>query len=76
MYEENYESLANAVILLAVKDLRAAYRRLMRHPDDRAARGEVESLKWFFRSKHFNTFTALDGPALLEKIIDEMEGKQ
>ena len=69
-----YEKLANAVILLAVKDFRAAYRRLMRHPDDRKAQAEIQSIERFFWSQHFNLFTALDGPALLQKIIDEMEG--
>ena len=33
MYEENYQALANAVILQAVKDFKPAYRRLKRHPN-------------------------------------------
>ena len=33
MYEGNYEKLANAIILQAVKDFRPAYRRLRRHPN-------------------------------------------
>ena len=76
MYEENYEKLANAIILLAVKDFRTAYRRLKRHPNDKSAQGEIQSITRFFCSQYFNTLTTLDGPALLQKIIDELEGKE
>ena len=76
MYEENYEELANAVILLAVKDLRTACRRVKRRPEDTVSRGEIRSISRFFRSGYFSNLTTLDGPALLEKIINEVEGKE
>ena len=76
MYEDNYEKLANAIILFAVKDFRTAYRRLMRHPNDTMAQGEIQSITRFFCSQYFNALTTLDGPSLLQKIIDELESKE
>lgn len=74
MYEENYEKLANTIILFAVKDFRTAYRRLKRRPNDTVAQGEIQSITRFFSSQYFNVLTTLDGPSLLQKIIDELEG--
>lgn len=68
-----YETLANAVILLAVKDYRAAYRRLMRFPNDRMAQSTIKEITEFFHSGYFAALTKLDGPTLLERITDEME---
>ena len=73
--DESYQNLANAIILQAVKDFRAAYRRLKRFPNDRAAGSEVRDITKFFCSQYFEALSTLDGPALLQKIIDEMEGK-
>ncbi len=73
--DENYQKLANAIILQAVKDFRAAYRRLKRFPKDRAAQSEVRDITKFFCSHYFEVLTTLNGPFLLQKIIDEMEGK-
>ena len=73
--DENYQKLANAIILQAVKDFRAAYRRLKRFPNDRAAQSQVRDITKFFCSQYFSALTTLDGPSLLQKIIDELEGK-
>ena len=76
MYEENYEKLANTIILFAVKDFRTAYRRLQQHPNDTMAQGEIQSITRFFCSQYFEALTTLNGPSLLQKIIDELEGKE
>ena len=76
MDEENYQDLANAIILQAVKDFRAAHRRLERFPNDKAAQSEVRDITTFFCSQYFTALTTLDGPSLLQKIIDEMEGRE
>ena len=73
--EENYQQLANAIILQAVKDFRAAYRRMKKFPDHKAPREEVRDITKFFCSQYFMSLTTLDGPALLQKIIDELEGE-
>lgn len=75
MYEENYEKLANTIILFAVKDFRTAYRRFKRRPNDTVAQGEIQSITRFFSSQYFNVLTTLDGLSLLQKIIDELEDK-
>ena len=77
MYEENYQKLANAIILQAVKDFRVAYKQMRRHPErpDSPAADEVRRVTRFFCSDYFQLLTSLDGPALLQKIIDEMEEK-
>ena len=75
MYEENYQELARAVILQAVKDFRPAYRRLKRYPDDRQAQKTVREITRFFCSQYFEGLTDLDGPAMLHRIIKEIEEK-
>ena len=67
MYEANYEKLANAIILQAVKDFRPAYRRLRRHPEDKLAQDTVREITKFFCSDYFCALTDLDGPALLQR---------
>ena len=44
MYEANYEALANAIILQAVRDFKPAYRRLKNHPNDRLAQDTVREI--------------------------------
>ena len=75
MYEKNYQQLANAVILQAVKDFRSAYRRLKKHPNDKLAQDRVREITQFFCSGYFASLTDLDGPALLNRIMREMDKK-
>lgn len=75
MYEENYQALANAIILQAVKDFRPAYRRLKYHPNDKLAQATVREITQFFCSQYFTALSDLDGPALLNQIIKEMDEK-
>ena len=75
MYEGNYEKLANAIILQAVKDFRPAYRRLRRHPNDKLAQDTVREITQFFCSDYFCALTDLDGPSLLQRIMREIEEK-
>lgn len=70
---ENYEALANAVIMQAVKDFRAALKRKKRFPDDRKAKKDIREITRFFCSQYFQALSDLDGPSLVKKII-EMEG--
>jgi hypothetical protein len=63
-----YENLANAIILQAVSDYRAALRRYRRHgrPDR-----ELEDCERFFRSQWFGCLTGVDGEYLIRKIREE-----
>lgn len=74
MYE-NYKNLANAIILQAVKDFKPAYRRLKKHPNDRLAQDTVREITKFFCSDYFCALSDLNGPALLNWIMREMDEK-
>lgn len=74
MMEENYRALADAIIMQAVKDLRAALKRKKRFPDDTKAEKDICEIRRFFCSQRFQAFSDLDGPMLLKKIA-EMEGE-
>ncbi len=75
MYEENCRELANAIILQAVKDFKPAYWRLRRYPNDKLAQDTVREITQFFCSDYFCVLTDLDGPALLQRIIKEIDKK-
>ena len=75
MYEANYEALANAIILQAVRDFKPADRRLKNHPNDKLAQDTVREITKFFCSQYFEALTDLDGPALLNRIMREMDEK-
>ena len=67
-----YEKLANAVIIQAVKDYRAAYRKYLRNPEGSMEKSEVESMERFFRSSWFGVLTDADGEMILKR-VKEME---
>ena len=71
---EDYEKLANAIIIQAVKDFRAAFQRLKRFPNDNKAQYEVRDITKFFCSQYFEALSGLDGPMLLKKIIEKEGG--
>ena len=75
MSDEGYYTLAKAIILQAVKDFRPAYRRLLKHPDDKAAASRVKEITEFFCSEYFCLLTDLDGPRLLKQIIHKLDTK-
>ena len=66
-----YESLANAVVLGAVKDWRDAAKQLRRHPGSPSALRMKEETEAFFLSGRFQMFTSVDGKALLSKLCME-----
>ena len=74
MMEENYKAFANAIILQAVKDFRTAYRMKKKFPDSGKAAKDIREITAFFCSQYFEALTDLDGPMLLKKIIEKMEG--
>ena len=68
---EEFENLANAIILQAVKDWRQAVRVLKKRPRYRAAREMREDCEKFFLSECFEELTRVDGRALLEQLKRE-----
>ena len=76
MYGDNYQALADAVIMKAVKDFRPAYQRLKMQPDDQKAQVTVREITEFFCSQYFVSLTALDGPALLNRLMRKIDEKK
>lgn len=71
---KHYEALANAIIVQAVIDYKAAYKLLQKHPEGIMAQSECKKIKHFFHSEWFRTLTSVDAEYLIrmvEKEIDE-----
>jgi len=68
--ENCYTNLANAVILLAVKDYRQK-----KVPEDKAVKTRKLECERFFRSGWFEVLTSLDGEVLLDKLYQEVYGE-
>ena len=66
-----YENLANAIILLAVKDYRRALKLLSKNPHSRTAMAAVKAMERFFRSDWYETLTSVDGEMLIRKLREE-----
>ena len=66
-----YENLANAIILLAVKDYRRALKLLSKNPYSRSAMAAVNEMERFFRSDWYETLTSVDGEMLIRKLREE-----
>lgn len=61
---ENYEDLANAIVIQAVKDYRESWYK-------RGGAMERERIKRFFRSPFFSNITDVDPEYLIERLEDE-----
>lgn len=70
--EDPYERLANAIILQAVTDYRAALKRVKRNPGNRMAIDEALQIEKFFRSGWYQALTSVDGEYLIRKLQDEI----
>ena len=66
-----FENLANAIILLAVKDYRQALKLLSKNPHSRSAMAAVKAMERFFRSDWYETLTSVDGEMLIRKLREE-----
>ncbi len=75
MTDEGFRELANAIIVQAVKDFRCSYPILKKHPDNKAVAAEVKEITEFFCSDYFMLLSDADGPALLNKVKQEIDEK-
>ena len=66
-----YEALANAIILLAVKDWRKAVKTLKKRPWSSEVRQTKEECERFFLSDWFTVLTDADGDYILRKLKEE-----
>nr|DAV46427.1 MAG TPA: hypothetical protein [Caudoviricetes sp.] len=68
----NYENLANAIILQAVKDYRTALNCLAMNPNNRSARYDKAEVERFFRSQWYSALTSVDGEMLIRSLQEEV----
>ena len=69
---ENFENLANAIVLQAVKDYRKTLKLCMEHPNYDKFKDGREEIETFFRSDWYKNLTELDGEWLIEKIREDV----
>lgn len=69
-----YEKLANAIIIQAVKDYRAALHACRKSPSSHFARSQKETLERFFLSEWYLLLTDIDGEMVIERIRKEVMG--
>ena len=70
--EYSYERLANAIILSAVSDYRAALKRVKRNQRIKTAIDEALRIEKFFRSPWYQQLTSVDGELLIRRLQDEI----
>lgn len=66
-----YESLANAIILQAVKDWRDSVKKLKKRPRFQPAIDMKKECEEFFLSDYFKILSSVDGCWLLNKLKKE-----
>lgn len=71
--QENWENLANAIIISAVKDYVSAYRRLIRRPTNKSAKHDIAKLEEFFFGNYYAMLTDVDPHYLLDKLKEAIE---
>ncbi len=69
----NYENLANAIVLQAVKDYRVALKCLKANPRNRTAAADRVEIERFFRSRWFTILTSVDGEMLIRSLQREVD---
>ena len=68
-----YEDLANAIVLLAVKDYRDALKKLMRYPRHESAKHTKAEVERFLRSDWYRELTAVEPEIILRKLKEEVK---
>jgi hypothetical protein len=69
----NYENLANAIILQAIKDYRTALKCLKANLRNRVASADRNEIERFFRSQWFSVLTDVDGESLIRSLTKEVD---
>lgn len=69
----NYENLANAIILQAVRDYRMALKCLKANPRNKTVLADKDEVERFFRSDWFSVLTSVDGEMLILSLQKEVD---
>ncbi len=72
MPEDPYERLANAIVIQAAEDYRAALKRIKRNPKNRDAVDEALQIERFFRSGWYQVLTSVDGEYMIRRLQEEI----
>ena len=72
---DNWEKLANRIVLTAAQDFRQEYKRYLRNPKSRDAANEIAKLVRFFTSDYYKALTSVDGEFLVKELKKEVEEK-
>ena len=70
--ENPYEALANAIVLQAVNDYRAALKKVKKNPNNRTALDEALQIERFFKSQWYQVLTTVDGEYLINRLRREV----
>ena len=70
--ENPYEKLANAIVVQAANDYRAALRKKKGNPRNSEMLRNVNEIERFFRSGWYQALTTVDGEYLMDKIRQEI----
>ena len=68
---DEYQELANEIVVTACDDYRRALKILSRHPGNIDALREKESIENFFESEWFGILTNIDSALLLSRLQKE-----
>ena len=68
-----YESLAESIVLQAVKDYTRSYRTVLRNPDNYKAAAMMKECEDFIESRWFRMLCELDPEELLYRLDKEIE---
>lgn len=72
MSDDNWQGLADAIVVQATRDYRTALRGLHKNPENT---GKLHDLEEFFRSSWFQVLCDLDGTRLMWMLKNEVRGK-
>lgn len=72
MMEDWAESLANSIVLQAVKDYREVLQVLKQYRRYEKAIKARDEIEQFFQSEWFQTLTGLDGTPIMERLQKEV----
>ena len=68
-----YETIANAIILQAVKDYRMALKSLKANPRNRTAQADKAEIEQFFCSQWYSALTDVNGEMLIRSLQKEVD---
>lgn len=70
--KEEYENLANAIVLQAARDYRNALKNLQRNPRSRSALYEKNEIEQFFHSDWYLQLTSVEPEMLIKQLNQEV----